>query len=216
MKKITKQKTNQTLTFYVAQCMEFIQLGEYYENLTLDEAVNLYESIPEQQMHGGKGIGFVLHNAGDNENYGDRGFNLFSNNIIDVDIINSIDEFQNSSLVQQAIHDILERFPNVEVWDSKTNSIGAQEAIISFNRECKALAEEIDQFSADYDTYEYRDTVENKGKNIESIYKNLQSGETKHIIEWLQDIIEEELEEELNNRAIQLLERLDGCKNTIG
>ena len=35
-----------TITFYVAECMEFPNLGECHENLTLDEAMKIYEKIP--------------------------------------------------------------------------------------------------------------------------------------------------------------------------
>ena len=47
--------------FYVAECSEFPSLGEYHEGLTLDEAIKIYEKIPEERMHGRKGIGIDLH-----------------------------------------------------------------------------------------------------------------------------------------------------------
>ena len=33
------------LTYYVAECMEFSNLGEYHDNLSLEEAVRIYQEI---------------------------------------------------------------------------------------------------------------------------------------------------------------------------
>ena len=38
-------------------------MGEYHNNLTLEEAIKIYESIPAERMHGGKGIGFDLQDG---------------------------------------------------------------------------------------------------------------------------------------------------------
>lgn len=47
--------------FYVAECSEFPTLGEYYEGLTLAEAIAIYEKIPGERLNGVKGIGIDLH-----------------------------------------------------------------------------------------------------------------------------------------------------------
>ena len=49
------------VNFYVAECSEFPTLGEYYEGLTLDEAIAIYEKIPGERLNGVKGIGIDLH-----------------------------------------------------------------------------------------------------------------------------------------------------------
>ena len=38
-------------------------MGEYHNNLTLEEAIKIYESIPAERLHGIKGIGFDLQMA---------------------------------------------------------------------------------------------------------------------------------------------------------
>ncbi len=38
-------------------------MGEYHNNLTLEEAIKIYESIPADRLHGGKGIGFDLQDG---------------------------------------------------------------------------------------------------------------------------------------------------------
>ena len=47
--------------FYVAECSEFPTLGEYYDGLTLAEAIAIYEKIPGERLNGVKGIGIDLH-----------------------------------------------------------------------------------------------------------------------------------------------------------
>ena len=64
---ITKVPEQNHLSFYVAECMEFPTLGEFYENLTLEEAIRIYENIPADRMNGIKGIGFELKDGSDYE-----------------------------------------------------------------------------------------------------------------------------------------------------
>ena len=40
--------------------MEFPNLGEYHDNLSLAEAIRIYQEIPVERMNGIKGIGFEL------------------------------------------------------------------------------------------------------------------------------------------------------------
>ncbi|XBX10772.1 hypothetical protein QMP26_41625 (plasmid) [Enterocloster clostridioformis] len=52
------------VTYYVAECMEFPNLGEYHENLTVDQAVELYKNIPADRRNAIKGIGIIVHTKG--------------------------------------------------------------------------------------------------------------------------------------------------------
>ena len=38
--------------------MEFPNLGEYHDNLSLEEAIRIYQEIQAERMNGIKGIGF--------------------------------------------------------------------------------------------------------------------------------------------------------------
>lgn len=49
------------ISFYVAECGEFHSMGEFHENLTLQQAVDIYKSIPSDRMNGVKTIGFVIN-----------------------------------------------------------------------------------------------------------------------------------------------------------
>ena len=96
--------TEPTISFYVAECMEYTGLGEYHEGLTLKEAFDIYEKIPAERMNGGKGIGFDLQ---DGSFYAGT-FDLMQGNIVQDETINMITHYRNSALVQQAIKECRE------------------------------------------------------------------------------------------------------------
>ena len=101
------------LRYYVAECMEFPDLGEHHENLSLADAIRLYHAIPAERMNGIKGIGFELPEDG--SLYGGTSFPILEGNTIDVDIINMIDDFRDNPLVQKAVDDLIAAMPEVEV-----------------------------------------------------------------------------------------------------
>ena len=103
-----QEKPEATITFYVAECMEFPVMGEYHNNLTLEEAIKIYESIPAERMHGGKGIGFDLQD-GDKDYSGE--YELMCWDRVDRELIDMIPHYKESPLVQKAIND-MEKYLN--------------------------------------------------------------------------------------------------------
>ena len=98
-----QEQQEATISFYVAECMEFPVMGEYHNNLTLEEAIKIYEGIPAERMHGIKGIGFDLQD-GDEDYSGE--YELMSADRIDRDLIDMIPYYKESPLVQKAIADM--------------------------------------------------------------------------------------------------------------
>ena len=98
-----QEQPEATISFYVAECMEFPVMGEYHNNLTLEEAIKIYESIPAERLHGIKGIGFDLQD-GDEDYSGE--YELMSADRIQRDLIDMIPHYKESSLVQKAIADM--------------------------------------------------------------------------------------------------------------
>ena len=97
------KKTEATISFYAAECMEFPVLGEYHENLTLEEALAVYGKIPAERMNGIKGIGFVLH---DGSTYDNAEYELMSAGQVRTDMIDLIPHYRESPLVQKAVTDV--------------------------------------------------------------------------------------------------------------
>ena len=205
---VTTGEPVQTLTFYVAECMEFPSLGEYHDHLTFQEAVRLYEAIPSERMNGIKGIGFALHTEGTDEDL-DTSMGVLEGQTIDVDTINMVPELRDHPLVQQAIRDLIEQFPDAEVWDVETQARLQRENAEDLDRVCNELVKDIDQFSKMVDPYGYRDAVKNREENISKIYSDLQKGEEDYIRDWIQGVIDEEEPAEDVKEAAELLKRMD-------
>ena len=57
------------------------------------------------------------------------------------------------------------------------------------------LAEEIDQFSYDFDTYQYKDTVEDRDAQIQTITEDIRSGNVGDLNDFLNAVISEGVRE---------------------
>ena len=110
------------LTYYVAECMEFPNLGEYHDNLSLEEAVRIYQEIPAERMNGIKGIGFELKDGSDYEGP----FPILTGRTIDLDTIQAIDYYRDNPLVQKAAKELAAAMPEMEVLGADANQ---QEAL---------------------------------------------------------------------------------------
>ena len=108
------QEDKGSITFYAAECMEFPTLGEYHENLTLQEAVDRYRSIPAERMNGIKGIGFTLE---DGSIYDGMSYPLVEGKHIDLDGLSLVEHFKESPLVREAVADIIRALPDLQIDD---------------------------------------------------------------------------------------------------
>ena len=102
------------ISFYAAECAEFPVMGEVHYDLTLPEALEAYEKIPSERMHGLKCVGFDLKDGSDYEGMQ----SLMIEGKIQKEFLNSIPGFRDNSYVQNAISRVEkyleERHPNVE------------------------------------------------------------------------------------------------------
>lgn len=102
------------ISFYAAECAEFPVMGEVHYDLTLPEALETYEKIPSERMHGLKCVGFDLKDGSDYEGMQ----SLMIEGKIQKEFLNSIPGFRENSYVQNAISRVEkyleERYPNVE------------------------------------------------------------------------------------------------------
>lgn len=103
-----KDHKERTLTFYVAECMEFPVMGEVHRGLTLEEAVKALRDIPDDAMHGGKGIGFELQ---DGSEYAGS-FPLVVSGQVREETINSVDYYRDHTSLQAAIAEAKSFFPD--------------------------------------------------------------------------------------------------------
>lgn len=99
---VTIEQKEPSICFYAAECMEFPVMGEYHDNLTLEEAYKKYQEIPADRLNGIKGIGFRLK---DGSMY-DGDYELMRGGVISKDVIDLVPHYKESPLVQKAINDL--------------------------------------------------------------------------------------------------------------
>ena len=97
-----KPASEASISFYVAECAEFPVMGEFHDNLTLEQALEVYDKIPAERMNGIKSIGFSLE---DGSIYSGM-FDLMVGGEVQAEIVNHIQHYRESPLVQKAISDM--------------------------------------------------------------------------------------------------------------
>lgn len=121
-KEITGQGSGEVvLTFTVAECGEYHNLGKYYEGIaTLEEAVEIYKQIPAGRMHGIPAIGISLHVEG-TDHLQDSQADILSGSGIDVGVISRMPEVYGNPQVLPKINGIIasmmKQFPGKEIID---------------------------------------------------------------------------------------------------
>ena len=91
-----------SISFYVAECAEFPVMGEFHDNLTLEQALEVYDKIPAERMNGIKSIGFSLEDG----SFYSGMFDLMVGGEVQAEIVNHIQHYRESPLVQKAISDM--------------------------------------------------------------------------------------------------------------
>ena len=77
---------NVEITFYTAECMEFVRYGEYREGLgTLEEALKYYDESPPDRLNAVKGIGIHVYDP--KENGFIQEFPLIMGKTMDLDLL---------------------------------------------------------------------------------------------------------------------------------
>ena len=108
------------VTFTVAECGEYHNLGEYHEGIeTIEEAIQLYQAIDPSRMNGIPSIGVNMHIEG-TEEWEDDQADIFTGKYIDVDYLHHIPDMRDNPRVQEAVAKLIAAFPDREVNDRES------------------------------------------------------------------------------------------------
>ena len=108
------------VTFIVAECGEFHNLGEYHEGIeTIEEAIRFYQAIDPSRMNGIPSIGVNMHIEG-TEEWEDEQVDILTGKYIDVDYLNYIPEVRDNPKVQEVVAKLIAAFPDREVNDRES------------------------------------------------------------------------------------------------
>ncbi len=149
------------VTLYVAECGEFHNLGAFYEGITsVDQAIEIYNQIPPERLHGIRAIGVNVYTPG--EDYQDTEWDIMTGGSFSIDMLDYIPEIKDCPQAMDKIAELIAKKP-----DKRTEGTLAPEVEAKMweYREqyvesvTKQLAVDIDQFSYDYNTYGYHDSI---------------------------------------------------------
>ena len=201
-------ETEVTLT--VAECGEFHNLGEFYENIpTVDEAVVIWKQIPPERMHGIPAIGVNIHTPG-TEAFEDVGIDILTGKRIDLDILEYIPDIKGNPQAMEVIAELVAKLPEMEIDGHMSEEFEAKvwEKRMPDLTPAEQLAVELDRFAYGYDIYSYHDNVQNMTENIAEISEMIGQGDTEHITKWLDEVIYEGAMPEDEEQAKELLVKL--------
>lgn len=172
-----------TVTLTVAECGEFHSLGEFHENIaSVEESIAVWKSIPPERMNGIPSIGINIHTEG-TERYEDVEMDILSGKVIDLEVLDYVPDITDDPKAIEVIEELIDKLPDIEV----RGSLEMWQAAI--------LASQIDQFSYDYDTYQYRDTVEDREAQVANITEDIRNGNTGYLNDFLNAVISEGVRE---------------------
>lgn len=248
------------ISFDVRECVEFPALGDVYEDVTLEEAIEKLGNFSRSPML--PGILFRLH---DGSEYAEMDYPLVIGNEIQIDSLNLVEHFRESFEVQKAVTQLTPKFGSVEylrstkeiqaesiaymvsrhfgldtsdytfgyvgTWlkDNKqlmdnldviktTSTQMINDIELSLNKRIlfenkietkEDMANKIDGFMKAFDPYEYMDNEQSIAFNYKSILRDINSNDIGSIKNFLNQIVDDDMEEEMSKEAQKLMKCLD-------
>ena len=209
---IKEEKVKVTLT--VAECGEFHNLGEFHEGIaTVEEAFEVFNSIPPERMHGIPAIGIHLHTEG-SEEYEDIELDILSGRMIDLDNLNYVSDIRKNPDAMDKIAELIAKRPDVQIYGVIPPQIEdkIQEYRYAGMSEAEQLADRIDQFTKEYDPYEYADVVSDREAHLQQLVSDIEQGEAGYVSDYLQNVIEESADQTDLKIAKELSDKLNEYK----
>ncbi len=207
---LSQEQAETEVTLTVAECGEFHNLGEFYENIpTVEEAVAIWKQIPPERMNGIPAIGINIHTPG-TEVFEDVGMDILSGNRIDLDILEYIPDIKGNLQAMEIITELVAKLPEMEIDGHLSEEMEAKvwEKRMPDLTPAEQLAVEIDRFIYGYDTALYHDNNQSMTENVSEIAEALKQRDTRDMALWFADIAADGTEREERKQAMEFLGKL--------
>lgn len=110
----TEMKAAQKVSFTVAECGEFHNLGEYHETVeSVKEALEIFNQIPDDRMHAIPTIGIRVTDTEHPEIFTE--IDIANAKFIDMDVLGYVPEIRDNKSAQYAIAELIHAMPEAEV-----------------------------------------------------------------------------------------------------
>ena len=123
-----EKEPKKTITYTVAECSEFHELGEYHENVkTISEAKRLFDRIDPERMHGIPAIGINIHTEG-TPDYEDTQWDFYSGNCFDLILLDHLPQITECPEAMEALKELMAAYPDTEVLGSLPEGVKQEQA----------------------------------------------------------------------------------------
>lgn len=207
---LSPKQTEPEVTLTVAECGEFHNLGEFYENIpTVEEAVAIWKQIPPERMNGIPAIGVNIHTPG-TDTFEDVGIDILSGKRIDLDILEYIPDIKGNPQAMEVVAELVAKLPEMEIDGHMSEEFEAKvwEKRMPDLTPAEQLAVEIDRFIYGYDTALYHDNNQNMTENVSEIAEALKQRDTLDIAVWFAEVFAESTEPEEKQRVMEIAKKL--------
>ena len=131
------------VTFTVAECGEFHNMGEYHEGIeTIEEAIRIYQAIDPSRINGIPSIGVNVHIEGTKE-WEDDQTDILNGNCLDIEILDYTPEIRDIPKVQEALKKLSVVFPEKEF--KQQGRISLKERLVEKQNRVSSRQENIDK-----------------------------------------------------------------------
>lgn len=205
------------VTLTVAECGEFHNLGEFYENIpTVEEAIAIWKQIPPERMNGIPAIGIHVHRPSE-ESYMDDEIDLFSGKRIDLEILDHIPSIKNEPKAMEMVTELVAKLPDMEIDGIMSEEMEARvwEMRMPHLTPAEQLAVTFDRLSYGYDAALYHNNIRTMTENVSELAERIKQGDSKHLTDWLKEIVLEGAVSEETEQAKELLEKLAEYKPLV-
>lgn len=114
MSKENTVENNQIVTLTINECSEFHSLGASYENIeSVDEAIQIWKSIPEERMNGIKSIGIRVTHKDDSNEYTEM--DLIMGQYLDFDMLQYYPEMCVNQKAMEIVQELKDKLPEFDV-----------------------------------------------------------------------------------------------------
>lgn len=110
----TEMKAAMKVSFTVAECGEFHDMGEYHENVgSVKEALEIFKQIPDDRIHGIPTIGIRVTDTEHPEIFTE--IDIANAKFVDMDVLGYVPEIRDNKAAQYAIAELIHAMPEAEV-----------------------------------------------------------------------------------------------------
>ena len=131
-----------TVSFTVAECSEFHNMGEFHENIaTVKEAIEIFEKIPPERMSAIPAVGIRVADAENPEQVAEM--DVIVGNHIDLQLLEYIPEIAENKAAQFAVAEMIHAMPDATIYGNVPEEIQKKVLVIESKEKQTAQLKEI-------------------------------------------------------------------------